>query len=70
MTAASSSRSPWLSASRLYIIFHQVLFLVTGLITTLGVQWLFYTGAASRWMDRLGRLNSATHSADEHTLSW
>ncbi|KAI7876998.1 hypothetical protein K492DRAFT_198070 [Lichtheimia hyalospora FSU 10163] len=47
MTAASSSRSPCLSASRLYIVFHQVLFLVTGLITTLGVQWLFYTGAAT-----------------------
>ncbi|KAL0082685.1 hypothetical protein J3Q64DRAFT_1752680 [Phycomyces blakesleeanus] len=32
---------------RLYIIFHQLLFLLTGLFTTLGIQWLFYKGAAT-----------------------
>ncbi|KAI8974937.1 hypothetical protein BDB01DRAFT_728600 [Pilobolus umbonatus] len=30
-----------------YILFHQVSFLVTGLITTLGTQWIFYHGAAT-----------------------
>ncbi|KAI8083075.1 uncharacterized protein BX664DRAFT_339766 [Halteromyces radiatus] len=32
---------------RLYILFHQVMFLLTGLMTTLGCQWLFYKGAAT-----------------------
>ncbi|KAG2222026.1 hypothetical protein INT45_003671 [Circinella minor] len=31
----------------LYIVFHQVCFLLTGLVTTLGTQWLFYSGAAT-----------------------
>lgn len=31
----------------MYVILHQVGFLLTGLCTTLGVQWLFYRGAAS-----------------------
>ncbi|KAI9319333.1 hypothetical protein BX666DRAFT_1843100, partial [Dichotomocladium elegans] len=31
----------------LYILFHQLSFLLTGLITTLGVQWFFYIGAAT-----------------------
>ncbi|KAI9245523.1 hypothetical protein BDA99DRAFT_527950 [Phascolomyces articulosus] len=31
----------------LYTIFHQVSFLITGLGTTLGTQWLFYSGAAT-----------------------
>jgi hypothetical protein len=35
------------STDSLEIIAHQVGFLLTGLCTTLGVQWLFYRGAAS-----------------------
>ncbi|KAI8981714.1 hypothetical protein BDF20DRAFT_818337 [Mycotypha africana] len=31
----------------IYIVFHQVLFLISGLCTTLGAQWLFYQGAAT-----------------------
>ncbi|KAI9476454.1 MAG: hypothetical protein EXX96DRAFT_577229 [Benjaminiella poitrasii] len=31
----------------LYIGFHQIMFLVSGLCTTLGIQWLFYHGAAT-----------------------
>lgn len=34
----------------LYIVFHQVMFLLTGLCTTLGTQWLFYHGAASKFI--------------------
>lgn len=30
------------------IVLHQIGFLLTGLCTTLGVQWLFYRGAASK----------------------
>lgn len=32
----------------IYVILHQMGFLLTGLCTTLGVQWLFYRGAASK----------------------
>jgi hypothetical protein len=32
----------------MYVILHQIGFLSTGLCTTLGVQWLFYRGAASK----------------------
>jgi hypothetical protein len=32
----------------IYIVIHQVSFLITGLCTTLGTQWLFYHGAASK----------------------
>ncbi|KAI7862780.1 uncharacterized protein EV154DRAFT_572909 [Mucor mucedo] len=31
----------------MYVILHQAGFLLTGLCTTLGVQWLFYRGAAT-----------------------
>lgn len=31
------------------VILHQIGFLITGLCTTLGVQWLFYRGAASKY---------------------
>jgi hypothetical protein len=34
------------------IILHQIGFLLTGLCTTLGVQWLFYRGAASKSISR------------------
>lgn len=37
-----------ISGETLYIGFHQVMFLITGLCTTLGTQWLFYHGAASK----------------------
>ncbi|KAI9280748.1 hypothetical protein BY458DRAFT_500264 [Sporodiniella umbellata] len=33
--------------SNLYVVFHQVMFLLTGLGTTLGTQWIFYHGAAT-----------------------
>ncbi|KAL0135958.1 hypothetical protein V8B55DRAFT_1551875 [Mucor lusitanicus] len=36
-----------ISGETLYIGFHQVMFLITGLCTTLGTQWLFYHGAAT-----------------------
>ncbi|KAI8091043.1 uncharacterized protein B0P05DRAFT_528507 [Gilbertella persicaria] len=36
-----------LSGEMLYVFFHQVMFLLTGLSTTLGTQWLFYHGAAT-----------------------
>ncbi|CDH60101.1 predicted protein [Lichtheimia corymbifera JMRC:FSU:9682] len=32
------------------VAFHQFSFLATGICSTLGVQWLFYAGAASRWI--------------------
>lgn len=35
-------------SERLYILGHQVFFLLSGLCQTLGAQWLFYSGAASR----------------------
>jgi hypothetical protein len=37
-----------LTGEGLYILFHQVTFILTGLATTLGCQWLFYHGAASK----------------------
>ncbi|KAI7868254.1 hypothetical protein BDF14DRAFT_1794505 [Spinellus fusiger] len=36
-----------LDYERTYIVCHQLLFLLTGLCTTLGIQWLFYKGAAT-----------------------
>jgi hypothetical protein len=33
----------------LYVTLHQISFLATGLCTTLGVQWLFYKGAACEY---------------------
>ncbi|KAL9543268.1 hypothetical protein MBANPS3_008193 [Mucor bainieri] len=36
-----------ISGETLCIGFHQVMFLITGLCTTLGTQWLFYHGAAT-----------------------
>ncbi|KAI8149793.1 hypothetical protein BJV82DRAFT_584654 [Fennellomyces sp. T-0311] len=36
-----------LSNGRFSVYFHQLSFLTTGVCSTLGVQWLFYTGAAS-----------------------
>ncbi|SAL99950.1 hypothetical protein [Absidia glauca] len=36
-----------LTGEGLYILFHQVTFILTGLATTLGCQWLFYHGAAT-----------------------
>lgn len=36
----------------MYVILHQIGFLLTGLCTTLGVQWLFYRGAASKFMNK------------------
>ncbi|KAI8643236.1 hypothetical protein BD408DRAFT_415182 [Parasitella parasitica] len=36
-----------ISGETLYIGFHQIMFMVTGLCTTLGTQWLFYNGAAT-----------------------
>ncbi|KAI7901108.1 uncharacterized protein BX663DRAFT_112373 [Cokeromyces recurvatus] len=36
-----------INGETLYIGFHQVLFLISGLCTTLGIQWLFYHGAAT-----------------------
>jgi hypothetical protein len=39
----------WLhQPGNLYILLHQVLFLLSGLCTTLGTQWIFYNGAASK----------------------
>jgi hypothetical protein len=38
----------FITGENLYIIFHQVMFLLTGLSTTLGTQWIFYHGAASK----------------------
>ncbi|KAI9306682.1 hypothetical protein BJ944DRAFT_159471 [Cunninghamella echinulata] len=35
------------TGERLYTLFHQLMFLLTGLITTLGTQWIFYRGAAT-----------------------
>ncbi|KAI8137569.1 hypothetical protein BJV82DRAFT_525041 [Fennellomyces sp. T-0311] len=43
MTASSS----WLNPSTLYTVFHQISFLITGLVMTLGTQWIFYAGAAT-----------------------
>ncbi|KAI8885829.1 hypothetical protein K501DRAFT_245305 [Backusella circina FSU 941] len=38
----------WLhQPGNLYILLHQVLFLMSGLCTTLGTQWIFYNGAAT-----------------------
>lgn len=37
------------NSDSLQIIAHQLGFLLTGLCTTLGVQWLFYRGAASMY---------------------
>ncbi|CAO3621135.1 unnamed protein product [Mucor hiemalis] len=45
--------------SSLYIILHQISFLLTGLCTTLGVQWLFYRGAATS-ISLLPQLSSYT----------
>lgn len=42
----SETKSSTFSVS---IILHQIGFLITGLCTTLGVQWLFYKGAASKY---------------------
>lgn len=36
------------SSTSYQIALHQIGFLLTGLCTTLGVQWLFYRGAASK----------------------
>lgn len=36
-----------MNGETLYIGFHQVMFLITGLCTTLGTQWIFYHGAAT-----------------------
>ncbi|GAA5800654.1 hypothetical protein HPULCUR_006090 [Helicostylum pulchrum] len=36
-----------MNGETIYIVTHQVLFLLTGLCTTLGTQWLFYHGAAT-----------------------
>ncbi|RCI04878.1 hypothetical protein CU098_013151 [Rhizopus stolonifer] len=36
-----------LTGDSLYTLFHQVMFLLTGLATTLGTQWIFYHGAAT-----------------------
>ncbi|KAI9363076.1 hypothetical protein BD770DRAFT_469774 [Pilaira anomala] len=52
----SDSKSTRLSIS---IILHQIGFLVTGLCTTLGVQWLFYRGAATS-MSLLPQLSNYT----------
>ncbi|GAA5809982.1 hypothetical protein MFLAVUS_003397 [Mucor flavus] len=41
------------------VILHQIGFLITGLCTTLGVQWLFYRGAATP-MSLLTQLSSYT----------
>ncbi|KAI8064201.1 hypothetical protein BC940DRAFT_306406 [Gongronella butleri] len=35
------------SGERLYTLFHQCMFLLTGLVQTFGSQWMFYKGAAS-----------------------
>ncbi|KAI8066273.1 uncharacterized protein B0P05DRAFT_475801 [Gilbertella persicaria] len=42
-----------------HIVLHQISFLLTGLCTTLGVQWLFYRGAATS-MSFLPQLSSYT----------
>ncbi|KAI8992068.1 hypothetical protein BDF20DRAFT_832053 [Mycotypha africana] len=43
----------------LHITLHQISFLITGLCTTLGMQWLFYKGAATS-MSLLPQLSSYT----------
>ncbi|KAI7858791.1 hypothetical protein BDC45DRAFT_497651 [Circinella umbellata] len=43
----SKHLSPSIKIEQLSIWLHQLSFLVTGVCSTLGVQWLFYTGAAS-----------------------
>ncbi|KAG2176518.1 hypothetical protein INT44_007181 [Umbelopsis vinacea] len=45
MTAAALPPSEL--SDRLYILGHQVFFLLSGLCQTLGAQWLFYSGAAT-----------------------
>jgi hypothetical protein len=40
---------------RLYILTHQVFFLLSGLCQTLGAQWLFYQGAASKYNSAIDR---------------
>ncbi|KAL1931949.1 hypothetical protein VTP01DRAFT_9005 [Rhizomucor pusillus] len=44
---AAGLSSPARRRSPMYIIAHQISFLLTGVGSTLGVQWLFYVGAAS-----------------------
>lgn len=43
-------------SKRLYILTHQVFFLLSGLCQTLGAQWLFYQGAASEYSGTIDRL--------------
>jgi hypothetical protein len=43
----ATTKSPSNNNDSMQIIAHQLGFLLTGLCTTLGVQWLFYRGAAS-----------------------
>ncbi|GAA5803465.1 hypothetical protein HPULCUR_008947 [Helicostylum pulchrum] len=52
----SETKSSTFSVS---IILHQIGFLITGLCTTLGVQWLFYKGAATS-MSLLAQLSNYT----------
>jgi hypothetical protein len=47
MTAAALPPSE--VSDRLYILCHQVFFLLSGLCQTFGAQWLFYSGAASEY---------------------
>ncbi|KAI9499603.1 hypothetical protein BDB00DRAFT_794663 [Zychaea mexicana] len=45
--AAATSSSSWLHPDMVVTITHQISFLLTGLSTTLGTQFLFYSGAAT-----------------------
>lgn len=55
----------------LYIAFHQVMFLLTGLCTTLGTQWLFYHGAASKFIQLfdISRLSACFFQAGDSYLA-
>ncbi|KAI9281492.1 hypothetical protein BY458DRAFT_498768 [Sporodiniella umbellata] len=41
------SKRHLITKERLYILFHQVTYLLTGLSSTLAIQWIFYHGAAT-----------------------